>query len=175
MGTPIFHTLDVNGDGSGSKNGAVDGSVTPAVFKYNVPAGKSFLLDRMLVYIQDSGTFDVEDYGNGVVLPSGIEIGVYNKSDDSLALDFLAGEPVKSNGDWAANCFDLNYFTFGTGDESISVRWTFTKTGGYIYVSDDQYFAVTINDNLSGLTKHQFRIQGRLKDGDLTNPGMKID
>ena len=70
--------------------------------------------------------------------------------------------PLLSNGDWAGQCFDYNYITFGTGDEIGVVRWTFANSGQPIIVkfNHGEYLEVYLNDDFSGLTHHRFTVQG---------------
>jgi len=157
----FFRFLDTNGDGTGTKDASVNGAITPQVFKILPQSGESRLrMSRMLVHIVDFGTFDSGAYGNGVVLTNGIDVGLYNTSDDSLALDLLDGYTIKTNVDWGRFCYDATPSSYGTGNESLGARWTFTKAGEYLDVTAERYFAVTINDDLTGLIEHTFEMQG---------------
>ncbi len=143
----------VNGS---SRDADVDGSSTPVVFSYVAPA--RCRIYRMIVFIQDSGTFDAEKYGNGVTLTNGISVKqVYL---DASELDLCDGHDVVSNAGWQAMCHDFAHNAIGTGDEVASVRWTFAKAGRPLTLETGESFKVTINDNLTGLEAHYFQIQG---------------
>ncbi|MCP3856948.1 MAG: hypothetical protein GY698_19805 [Actinomycetia bacterium] len=140
------------------RNGAsvsadVNGSGTPVTFSYTVPVDEQMDIERMLVFLQDSGSFDAAKYGNSITMTAGIEV-------EANAVDLLDGVDIKTNADWAAMCFDFAHLTMGTGDEAGSVRWTFGKTGVPLRLSAGEVFSITINDNLTGLVDHRFNIQG---------------
>lgn len=147
--TPIFKWLR---DGS-TVEANVDGSVTPATYSYACPADETIELERLLVYIQDTGNFNVASYGNGITLANGLEI-------EAAGVDLLDGQPIKTNADWAALCYDLSYFSFGVGDNAAAVRWTFGKAGAPLILESLETIAVTVNDDMTGLTGHRFMVQG---------------
>jgi len=152
---------DTNGDGTGTKNAAVNGSVTPVVFKIEPRGSERVLsLHRMIVSVVDSGSFDSGAYGNGLALSVGLEIAVYRSADDSVVLDLLDGNPIQKNIDWTWVCYDANVSNYGTGNESLNVRWTFTKAGAPVTVSRGEYLGITVNDDLTGLVDQRFFIQG---------------
>ena len=156
---PIYRYLDENGDGTGNKNANVDGSVTPVYFKFNAD-GNIHHLVRMIVNIRDSANMSADNYGNILELTNGLTVALYNASDDSVKHDYTAGLPIKSNADWARVCYDVDADTFGSGDDFVAVRWTFIKAGQAVIVNPDTYFAVKIQDNLTGLVNHTFMVQG---------------
>lgn len=139
----------------------VDGSSVAKVYKYTVGAGDTLELERMIVFIKDTGTFDADLYGNGAVLTNGILVKVVY-ADGSDDLDLLDGLPIKTNGEWQGLCHDFNHNKIGTGDEVASVRWTFAKSGAPLVLETGDSFQVTIQDNLTVLTDHRFQIQGIL-------------
>ncbi|MCP5005811.1 MAG: hypothetical protein GY941_18025 [Planctomycetes bacterium] len=75
-------------------------------------------------------------------------------------LDLTGGYNVMSNAGWQALCHDFAHNALGTGNETASIRWTFSKAGKPITLEVGESFRVTINDNLSGLEAHYFQIQG---------------
>lgn len=155
----IFRLLDTVGNGTGTTEATGNYSVTPQSFKYTAPSGWAEI-QRIIVMIQDTGAFDIEEYGNGVALTNGIRVFLRD-SEDNVIQEYTSF-PIKSNGDWAGHCHDFNHFDFGTGDEVGTIRWTFAKSGQPIIVKLDQgeYFEVLLNDDFSGLNKHRFTIQG---------------
>jgi len=66
--------LDTNGDGTGTKSATGNYAESPVSFFIQPPAGEVFRLNRMLVHIEDSGTFDSGSYGNGITLTNGITV-----------------------------------------------------------------------------------------------------
>jgi hypothetical protein len=165
-GSFIYRLLDTVGDGTGTKNANVNGSVTPVTFKLITEEGPHRNeLYRMVVHIVDAGPLNADDYG-GIAggLVNGLDIGIYN-ADDSLLLDLLDGLPVKTNSDWGRLCYDVKTLDFGTGtDDAVAVRWTFSKDmGGPIILEEGQYIGVTVNDNLTGLIEHYFTLRGNIR------------
>lgn len=158
----LYRFLDTTGDGTGSKAMNIDGSTVPGKFKITVPDGQRYIIHRIFIHYEDTGTFDTDTYGTLVALTNGIEIEVYD-SNDTLILDLNDGLPVKKNSDWSRNCYDIDVQDFGSGasKSTISARWTFAKdslTGMMLEAGD--YFQFTINDNLTLLTEHHVAVRG---------------
>lgn len=160
-----FYTfLDTVGDGTGSDNANVNGSISPVIFKKSLPPNAYRMdISRMIIGITDVGSIDSASYGNGIVLTNGITLGIYQQGTDALVRNLTPENSViKTNHDWAFKCHDLNVFSFGTGSESLTARWSFTAAGAPEVVGTDEYFGVVIADDLTGLIEHKFQIQGRL-------------
>lgn len=142
------------------RNMAVDGSVTPVEYKYTNPGPGSLQLERMIVYIEDGGSFDSGRYGNsGDPLTVGIGVAIKD-AQDAIRLDLLDGEPITTNGEWAAMCYDVTHENYGSGNEYIAVRWTFGKAGQALTLREGESFVMTVNDDLEFLVKHYAQIQG---------------
>lgn len=155
--------LDTNGDGTGTKNAVGDYSSATEIFYIQPPAGVVYRVARMLVFVQDVGTFDSGSYGNGITLASGIEIRVAD--DIETISDMTDGNPVKVNPHWARLCYDTAHSSYGSGNESLAARWTFTKAGPYIRLDGDnnERLEVVLNDNFSGLVDQAFLVQGYIE------------
>ena len=157
----IFKLLSSNGDGTGTVNAIGDYSVTPLSLKLKLTGTiLPVEIERLIVMIQDTGAFDAEKYGNGITLTNGIRVYVRDITD--AVIEELTMFPILSSGDWAGHCHDLNHFTFGTGDEIATVRWTFAKSGAPVTIdfSKGQYLEALLNDDFTGLVKHRFGVQG---------------
>jgi hypothetical protein len=128
-------------------------------FKYTPT--KKVELHRLITYIQDTGNFAVSTYGNGITLGVGLRV-VVRHADDTLVQALDGGEPIKSNADWSSLCYDINYHSFGTGDNALAVRWTFERAGAPILIDGTlgEYLAVELNDSFTALTDHTFNVQG---------------
>ena len=160
--------LSTNGDGTGTIEMTGDYSSTATEFSYDSKAVAALsaqtenydLVSRILVFVQDSGAFDAEKYGNNIDLTNGIDIKVVD-SEDNLLMQ-VTPAPIKTSGDWAALCHDVVYQEFGTGDKFLTARWTFSK-----FASDDglrlnvgDRLVVTVNDLMTGLVHHRITAQG---------------
>ena len=150
------------------KNGATydaigDYSSTVTQFTFVVPSGRIAEIERMLVYIEDTstGTFPSDKYGQDLVLTNGVKVYVRDANDD-VVVDLTPDEGVLPNADWSALCYDVSYLSWGSGADSIAVRWTFAKSGAPIYLKgrDGHYLSVELNDDYTDLESHRFLIQG---------------
>jgi hypothetical protein len=118
----------------------------------------------MLVHVTDNAaSFSADNYGAVVgPLTNGVEVGVFDP-DDTQVLSLTTDQPVTSNADWGHHAYDVKFLGFGSGDESIAVRWTFTKDdpfGKGILLKPGYKFGVLIQDNLSGLLEHSVAVRG---------------
>lgn len=150
------------------KNGSstdmhINASVTPVDFKYTMPAGKAGIVARVNIHIQD-GSVDPSDFG-GIVggVTNGISLKVYD-SDDTELIDFMDSHPVQINSEWTHQAGVDMFIHKGSGDDSLSVRWTISKVGASLYLTAGQYIQVTIADDFSGITEFHIFIQGILAD-----------
>lgn len=156
----IYQLLDTVGDGTGTKEATGDYSTTPESFKLKHASGMA-LVERVIVMIEDGGSFDSGLYGNGVELTNGIR--VYLRDINDNILEEFTSFPVLTNGDWAGHCHDFNHFNWGSGNEVASVRWTFSKAGQSLTINFDagEYMEFYLNDDFSNLVKHRFTVQGK--------------
>jgi hypothetical protein len=56
----------------------------------------------------------------------------------------------------------MSEHTFGSGNNFAVVRWTFERAGQplRLYGDNSDVLVMTVNDDLTGLVKHDFHIQG---------------
>ena len=155
LNKPFFRYLDINGDGTGNK--AVTGNYAGEAeeFYLEPAAGQVFICHRMIVGIEDSTGMDVGAYGNGITL-----------TQDGSVIDLLDGLPIKTNGHWAKMCHDVELRAWGTGNDIITVRWTFTKSGPGLRLigNNNDKLSVTVEDNYSGLLDHKFMVEGHMEN-----------
>lgn len=159
--------LSSNGDGTGTTNAIGDYSSTPLSLRYRpTNATEEFIIHRMIISVEDAGNFDADQYGNGITLTNGLRIYVKNSSDDIL--EEITSFPILSSGDLAAHCHDVTLFSFGIGNNILTARWTFQKSGIPIVLrgTESEYLEVYLNDDFTGLIKHRFVIQGHYKNED---------
>lgn len=91
---PLYQLLRESGgspDAVGNYSGAAES------FFFAPAAGELVALRRMLIFIEDGGSFDSGLYGNGLALTNGITINV---KDAGGLLFTLTPEPIKTNGGW---------------------------------------------------------------------------
>lgn len=149
---------------SGSKD--VNASFTNAQFFVRPQHNETMRISRMLVSIKDAAIDNYDDYGaiNGG-LPNGIQVWL-DKNGTLFRLD--DNHPIKTNGDWAALCYDVAISNLGAGDDYVTIRWSFYKSAGgstdggieLVGKNNDRFYIVA-NDDLTGLTQHHFIVQGQ--------------
>ena len=157
-GTSIYATrfMDIVGDGSGSIDMHVNGAVIPVEFKVTATAKQVLLLERIIIYIKDTGAMDSGKYGNGLVLTNGIHLKVVRT--DATEEVLTVQKPILINADWAAYCHDLSVHSFGLGDNVLTARWTFNKDGAAIKLAPGDSLVCVIADDLTALTGHKIRV-----------------
>ena len=149
--------LDENGDGTGNINMNVDGSVTPVDFKITCPEGSTYEINRLILEVQDVGTFDTNAYGNGIALTNGIRFLTDRPTRTPREIDYTAQHPIRTNVDWAAYMYDLELITFGSGNQVMHARYTLTKDGAPIRLGGGESIIIRIQDDLSGLEEQNVR------------------
>lgn len=149
--------LDTVGNGTGTTSAIGDYS-TPTSFFITPPTGEIYVLERFLVQIRDALALSADDYGNLTALTNGIVVKVTDASGDVVEL--TDGMPIKSNADWAMHCYDSDPDNYGNGDNFIHVRWTFSKAGYPISLTEGQSLVALMQDNLTGLVQHTFKVEG---------------
>jgi hypothetical protein len=158
--TPHTQFLDSNGDESGIKEWTGDYSSVSDIAYIQPSAGEVIWLTRMIVFVKDTGTLDPDSYGNASALTNGL---VVRLQDDSGTIATLSGGfTIKTNAEWGALCYDVTNHAWGTGDETLLVRWTFAKSGVEIRLDGDsnERLEILLNDDFSGLNAHRFCVQG---------------
>lgn len=153
----IYRYLDTAGDGTGTKNANGNYSITPDEFKF-VP-GDPCEIHRMIVCAEDTSGMQASEYGNlGSALTNGVKISVERAGVEIL--DLTDGITIKTNAGWGSICYDADVKTWGAGNELLTVRWTFAKTGAPLTLSNGEELIVTLNDDFTGLISHYFMIHG---------------
>jgi len=147
--------LSTNGDGTGTVNANVDGG-TPVAFKLTCPAGVHYEVARLIVYIEDTGNLLAANYGALGVLTNGVLVEVHDASGNPTG---QLGHTLKSNSHWAKVCHDSSAHDYGSGNNAVSVRWTFQAAGESINLMPSESLVVTIQDDLQGLVEHSFIAQ----------------
>lgn len=169
---PIYFSnfLDTNGDGTGEKSAIGDYSPVGSgqtSFFLQPASGTVCRISRLIIQIEDnSAIFSAENYG-GIASPlsSGIQIFVPINGTSS---DLTDGLPIKANAHWGRFCYDINFSSFGTGNNFLSARWTFAKAETFIRLVGDlnQRLEIVLNDDLSDLVSHTFLVQGIIEGND---------
>ena len=129
-------------------------------FKVTCKTGSQKLhLTRMIIYLEDVGNFNSSVYGVNITLTNGITVVVYD-ADDTELQRLTCEDAVLTNAQWARLCYDASYLSWGNGNDSLTVRWTFERSGKPVSLTSGQYLAVELNDDFTGLEDHTFMLQG---------------
>ena len=153
----FYQRLDTVGDGSGTSNIALaDGSSTPVIFRIVPEDGELVKIARLMIFVEDTGTFDSGDWGNGITLTNGFN---FKLTRDGVTTDLL-GFGIKTTGEMSSICHDLDHRSFGSGNEFVSFRWTFTKAGATVNLYNDDELQLVINDDMTDLVKMYVHAQG---------------
>lgn len=149
--------LDTDGDGTGTKDAASDHSGAAEDF-YIEAQDNPLVVARMIVSLQDANGMVAAEYGNlNTALTNGVKV-YWDR--DGTEIDLTDGVPVKTNSQWASLCYDAQILGWGTGEEVLAVRWTFSKSGIPILLAKGDKLIVRLEDDLSDLTSHYFLVQG---------------
>ena len=160
-GHPALHylvqLLDATGDGSGSKDGAVNGSVTAVTLKIGPQAGEVFALDQLVVAIEDNGAVVWDGYGTIAAggLSTGCLLRVVNAAG-IVVLDLLAGETVKRTFDWAK--IASRWGTERTTTNGLTVFHIKLTTA--LIIPNGSYLEWVIQDDVSSLVAHTIQARG---------------
>lgn len=156
---PFFRFASEAGDGTGSFNMAVNGSVTPVTFKVKPAPGEIIRIARIITSIRATAAFRAGGWGSQTApLDNGIDV-IWKKNNVFIP---LMRDKVKSHYDLSSVSFDTAYHDWGQGDQFLVNRFTFKKAGQYIrLVGDDgDEFQFVINDSLLYLVDQRVSVQG---------------
>lgn len=156
----LYKFLDTNGDGSGTTNANGNYAAAATDFYIKPGPGDRFIINRLIVHIEDTNGMDVGAYGNAITLTNGIVIQMFKGSN--VVTDLTSGDAIITNGDWGKFCYDISLQSWGTGNDFVQVRWTFSKSGRPIDLKgwEDEKLVITLNDSFVGLLGHYFQVQG---------------
>jgi hypothetical protein len=161
--TIICRQADTVGDGTGSINMNVNGSVTPVIFRIKPPPTEVYRFAWWMLTIEDTGSFDSSGWGNngGVPLTNGI---IFQKSVNGVTTQLFNCE-IKSHIDLASMAIDFNYHAFGSGNEFVTARWKVTDTGQYFRLdgATNDELQIVIRDDLTYLVSQRLRVSGYIE------------
>lgn len=118
-------------------------------------------ISNLIVYIEDNGTIDAEVYGAlASQLTNGIDVTLTDWEGNSTSL--TADENIKTNGEWSKYAFGIERKAWGIGNEYIMARWDFEAFHKKLRFEGrlGEALNITLNDDFTGLVKHNFLIQG---------------
>ena len=157
----FIENLTENGDGTGNRYANQNFSSNPTKFYYQHQLGSSSVkIEKLIITIEDEGTFDAAKYANNIAIDDGI---LFEKRDsmDNVLVDFTANTPIVRNVDFDSLGFNVVYDDLGTGANFLIA--TFDFKGGLTLKNGEQ-LVLLLQDNYSKLNTdgHFFKIQGSI-------------
>ena len=134
------------------------GSSTPVIFDYTATEDTEKVWN-IHVYIEDSGTLDAGTYGAispTAALTNGMSLQVVWA--DGTVEDLFAGDPVKTNANWAQHAEEVTLVNWGAGNNAYSALLRFPGPGLTLLAGDK--VRMIVNDDLTPLIIHTAQVQG---------------
>lgn len=153
----FMQLLSTSGDGTGTTDMSIDGSITPVDFYIQPPIGEKWYVSRWILYLQDEKGFDVTKWGSNGTLTNGVKLFI-----ERDGVETQTGGAFTTNGDVAAATYDMALHTFGSADDIIVARLAFTEMGACVELNGttNDKLIVRISDNLSSVSKQTVQAQG---------------
>lgn len=140
-----------------------DYSLSPTFFQIGPPNNEVWVVNRIILKIQDDAGFRAEGYAaNASPLTNGISFERGVDGVDEPIDDFTDGDPIASNGCWAHFCYDVSYNSWGAGDNFLSARWTLDRHGfgAILDGNKNEVFRARVSDNFTGIVEHLIVAEG---------------
>ena len=156
----VFQYFKTSG---GSAEMDVDGSSNAIAFKVTSPPRGGIRPVRVNFVIVDGGIGFGEFAGLNAALSNGLEIKWFDSGDTEL-LDFTDGLNIKTNEEFGALSGADAVVQPAAGDDSFPVRWTIAKSGLVPKMGAGDYLQITVQDDLTAITKMRAMLQGYIGD-----------
>ena len=158
----LYRLLDLNEDGTGSHEMAVNGTSTPQIFMVKPGPGEKIKIERVLVTGISGNWNRADQFGAAGRLTNGIQ--VYTASSQGIQEDYTKQETLKCWTDFGLLAGSDVPTSGGSGADALVVRWTCNKGYQEIELVGDSgdFFAFKIQDNLSSLDYLRVAVQGSL-------------
>ena len=158
---PVNQLFTDDGTPGGSSNMAVDGSVTPVTFFVQPPSDEIWRVLHIFLIIEDTGLYRPDNYGAIGALTNGIVSAVRTGTSPLVTGAF----PIQTNADWDlfSSRFEVREGT-GATLALVSRIDTGEQNPTRLDGSLNRNLAVTINDDLTGLTDHRAVASGVIEN-----------
>ena len=143
-------------DGGGASNMAIDASSGVVNYSITAPAGKKYVIYRIIVHIRDN-TFSAENYLTAPLV-NGISLD-YTQGGDTIS--FLGDQPVKSIGEWARHGVTVRH-DYPTGQMYLTVRMDLSAYP--IVLMPAESLTCPLNDDLSAASRHRISVHMDIQD-----------
>lgn len=134
---------------------------TPFQFYWQSTENYDVFITKLKIFVQDLTISTPAAYGAISALTNGYSVQ-HLSAANVLIEDLLGGATINTNKDvlWHANTTEYRSFT--SGDEMLMAEIDFAGRGTPLVLGGDELekFAVTVNDDFTGLVAHNFIIEG---------------
>lgn len=154
--------MDTVGDGSGTVEQAVDGSITPVEFCVTAPAGYAYVVNSLTINYAVTGKLDIGYGAAATALPNGLSIYEKNKDGD-VTRNALFQLPIKDNSNWGAYSFDVLPLTLKNDNQSLTFVYDFIRDGAPIVLNPGYSYCVKINDKMTSYVNTHYSRVGMVK------------
>ena len=120
------------------------------------PAG--VIIRRVNLSLVD-GSIKPGSFAGQTALTNGVKIAV-TTSTGGVVFDFLDGQTIKNNSDWALLSGVDQTIRPAAGDDALPIRWTLGKAGSRLLLRQGQQLRITVQDASSGITIWTAMAQG---------------
>lgn len=161
---PLVQYLSTNGDGTGTINAIGTYAAAAETFEVQPAAGETYVLSRIMWYVSDAGNFDADKWGNAITLTNGITLKVL--ASDGTELVDLTPQPIKTTGNLANYCYDVDVKAWGVGNQVMVARWTFAKhtAGGEgVILNEQERLVIGLNDDFDDLVEQHWVVEGYVR------------
>lgn len=133
--------------------GGVDAS-TGRTASIRVPTGCIWLVHRLILYIQDGGTWAANKFGGTTALPNGLNFRIYSEKLNESMGNILP-KPIKTCGDLGRYAFTLDFQKMGGTQKFLSAQLVPTKFSAGVWLIAEDYWRKRLDfvmqDNFSAL------------------------
>ncbi len=159
------HLLRVSGPQSASGTDYdldTNSNSTDSVFEYTVPADTTIDIARFNWFMTDAGIGPTDFAGIAGGLTNGCLLQIIDDDGVAVLLDFNDGVPIITNDMIAKLAGSDSASANVAGQDWYPIRFTIAKAGKNMRLTAGQIIRWTNQDNLSGITKFQFMVQGTI-------------
>lgn len=156
---PACRVLTIGAVRGGVSNAIGDYRSAPVDFAVESERPGTFSIARVIVYLESAGGMKAQDYGkikDG--LPNGIRVLLMRNG--SVVEDLTDGLPVRKNAGWGRVCYDVSVNGWGSGNDFLVARWTFTQAGVPVVLTEGTRLTFRLQDDFRSLVAHHFMAQG---------------
>ena len=157
---PLHRHLTESGDGLGTKSFITDLSSTPTTIYVQPPADEIFVIQNLLVLVNDKGKFTQDGFGANPTLINGVIVQVTDGVSTLVVV--TDGHPIKSNSDFLQMAGLFHLVNFDGTDDSLAAGFTADQFGMSLVLNGtaNHRLEVLLHDNFVGIEMHEYIVRG---------------